>query len=248
MRRFLVPVGTLLVLTTAAWGDLAWKQVDFTNLVAGAVSYDAGRDNVVVAGTSFYETIRSGGLLGTQLVGGDGIDVEVEGNFAVYGVFNYSDPDNVLGWATANSSTLLAIELRAWGLEFSPSGATDSFTLDAKDMPGTDYLTATFAELGTWGYTDIADAENVWMDVFVLPTSASAGIAAVSIVIEDFELHGPTFPDFDQMLVAGPLQGYTPGVTPGSGIRVAPVPLPGAALLGVLGLGTACRFLRRMTA
>ncbi len=41
---------------------------------------------------------------------GDGIDNPVTGNFAFFGVFEYSDPDNVFAWAQANGDTPLAIE------------------------------------------------------------------------------------------------------------------------------------------
>jgi hypothetical protein len=251
MRRTLFSVVALLASSAVALGDLSWQGVTFDYLHGGAFSYDASGDNVVVSGSAFYNAITSGGYLGTQIVGGDGIDDPVYGNFAVYGVFSYTDNAGVLGWLTANPNTPVAIEIRAWGLRFTHGGG-DNWTLDAKDMAGTEYLSATFAELGQWGYTDIADAETVWLDLALMPTSATTGYVAMSVVMEDFVLHGGAFPDFSDTLLPGVLQGYTPGVTPGSGIRVAQlpvvVPVPGAALLAALGVGVVCRFSRRRAA
>lgn len=243
MRRFIVSIVVLFAFSAVASGDLSWQMVGFDKLLKGAVSYHAGGDNVVVSGTAFYNAIGSDSYLGTQLIGGDGIDLEVAGNFGVYGVFEYTDNDSVLGWAATNADTLLAIEIRARDLQFDTDGDggmdfVDNYKLDAADVAET-WLTATFAELGEWGYTEIAD--GVWMDIAV---DSGNGVAALSIVIEDFTLHGGAS-NLEAALLAGDLGGPVPGHYVGSGIRIAPVPVPGAVLLGFLGLGTACRFLRR---
>ena len=249
MKRFVVPMVALLVFCATASADLSWQMVGFDSLSHGAVSYDKSGANIVTAGTAFHDTLTGDGYLGVQIVGGDGIDRAVEGNFGVYGVFNYTDTDNVLGWATANPDTLLAIEVRARGLQLDVGGdgvadLADNYKLNADDVPET-YLTATFNELATWGYTEIAG--GVWLDIAL--SDSHPGMAAMSVVIEDFVLHPEL--DLDSLeadLLAGALGGPVPGNYVGSGIRVAPVPVPGAVLLGILGLSAACPFCRRKAA
>ncbi len=207
-----------------------WQQVDFTCLASGAVSFDASGDNVVVAGSAFYSKIRSDGFLGTQLNGGDGINDEVVGNFAMYGVFSYDDSDSVLPWLTANANTLMAYEFRAWGVKMDFNGdnvadMTESFTLNATGMPGVDYLQATFAEMGQWGYTELAP--GVFVDIAIL-----GDCAALSVVIDGFTHTGWT--DFNAYLLTSMLQGPSQN-TPGSGVRVMAIPEP--ATMAILCLG-----------
>jgi len=90
-------------------------------------------------------------------------------------------------------------------------------------------LTASFAELGAWGCTEIAD--GIWMDIAVNP---AVSMAAINIVIEDFD---KDWPSMDTYVVAGDLDGEIPGQWRASGMRVAAIPAPGAFVLGGLGLG-----------
>lgn len=244
MRRGIVSIVVLLAFTAMASAD-SWKMVTFDSILGGAVSYDASGDNVVVSGTAFHTALTAGGFLGTQVVGGDGINVSVAGNFGVYGVFHYVDNDNVLGWAQANANTPLDIEVRAMNVQFDIDGDgssdfEDFYKLAAVDMPGVDYLDATFSELATWGYTELAP--GVWMDIAL--SNDYPGLVAMSIVIDGFSLHGSD-QDLHATILSGSLGGPVAGQYVGSGIRVAAVPVPGAVLLGVLGLSAACPFCRR---
>lgn len=217
------------------------QSVVFDSLAHGAFSYDASGDNVVVAGTAFYDAIRADGYLGTQLVGNDGNNVEVAGNFAMYGVFHYVASDDVISWLASNINNLLAFEVRAWGVNVDLNGdnisdLTENFTLDAKGMPG--FLTATLPELAAWGYTELAP--GIWADIAVGPNNNN--YAALSIVIDGFTTDN--WGDVDATLLAGDLQGYTAGQTPGSGVRMAALPEPTAVLvwsaLGVLAVAAGC--------
>ena len=224
-----------------------WKLVPTGYLEGGAVSYDVSGDNVVVSGTAFYNTIHSGGYLGTQLVGDDGIDLEVEGNFAMYGVFQYTDMDNVLGWLTVNANTPMAYEIKAYGvnLDFTGDGVADYTETFMLTGEGTNYLTATFADLGQWGYTQMAP--GVLMDIVVLDSTH----AALSIVIDDFSnatwdaVFGVAG-GFNASLLPGALGGANE-TTHGSGIRVMAVPVPGAILLGGIGVSLVGWLRRRRT-
>ncbi|HAL44706.1 MAG: hypothetical protein A2Y12_05070 [Planctomycetes bacterium GWF2_42_9] len=222
----------ILCISSAAFAT-TWSQVDFTCTLGGAMSYDQSGDNVVTAGTAFYDTITSGGYLGTQLIGGDGVNQQVSGNFAVYGLFSFSDTANVLSWVAGNANTLFAYEFRAWSvnLDFNNdnlSDYTESFTLNATDMPGVDYLKATFNDLSTWGYTEMAPG------VFVDLAIGGSNCVALSIVIDGFATNN--WSDVNARILPGVLQGYTPGVTPGSGIRVAMIPEP--ATMCILAIGS----------
>ena len=254
MKRFmLVLLGvcavSISVLAAPVQGAI-WQKVPFTHLQGGAISYDATGDNVVVAGTAFYDAIHApGSSLGTQLVGGDGINKEVAGNFAMYGVFTYTDTDNVWGWAMAHPNTTLALEVRAWGVGLDVTGdgksdLTEHFTLDAKDMPGVDYLTATFAELAGWGYTEVAP--NVWLDIAVIDGST----AALSVVMDGYTEAG--LPDMNARLLDGEggLIQYWPPHTPGSGLYVAAVPEPASLIVWSLfgAVGVAFGWRRRRAA
>ncbi|MBN2560314.1 MAG: hypothetical protein JXQ75_05230 [Phycisphaerae bacterium] len=244
MRRFILPLLASLAVCAVASADLTWELIPFTGIDHGAVSYKSDPlANVVVSGTSFYDTLTGDGYLGVQSIGGDGIDNPVSGNFAVYGVFQYSDPDNILGLLESNPNTPFALEIAAHTLQFSTGGA-DYYHLDAKDMAGTDYLKATLADLSQWGYTDIADAENIWLDFTIQKGDDNTGVIVLSVVAENAVLHGDAFPDFDALVGTGVLDGQTANWV-ASGLHVAMVPVPGAVLLGLLGLGAAGPLCRR---
>ena len=120
--------------------SLEWKQIDFTQILGGGISYDAGGGNVVKSGTAFHNAVTAAGNpVSFQKIGGDGVNNPVTGNFAMFGAFKYSDTDNVLPWIMSNANTQLAFEFRAWGvnLDFnndSNSDYTEHFTLNAKDI------------------------------------------------------------------------------------------------------------------
>ncbi len=225
------------MVASQAQAELSWDQVDFDSLLSGAVSYDPTGGNVVVSGRAFYETIRGDGWLGTQLIGGDGDNEEVAGNFAMYGVFHYNDADNVLGWVMSNPAALLAFEIRARNvqLDFDGDALTDfaeHFTLNATGMPGVDYLKATFADMSQWGYTALAPGV-----MFDIALDTNNKYAALSIVIDGLSNDGwdTYFPDgFDAILLSGTLQGPSQS-SPGSGIRIGVVPEP--TTMGLLALG-----------
>jgi hypothetical protein len=232
MKKLCLTAVILCLAGTAMATATAWQQIDFTCLASGAVSFDASGDNVVVAGSAFYNKITSDKVLGTQLNGGDGIDVEVAGNFAMYGVFSYSDSTSVLPWLMANANTLMAYEFRAWGVKMDFNGdnisdLTENFTLNATGMPGVDYLKATFGQMSQWGYTELAP--GVFVDIAVVNSSC----AALSVVIDGFTHAGWT--DFNaNLLMSLPLQGPSSN-TPGSGVRVMAIPEP--ATMSILALG-----------
>jgi len=231
-------LAAVILCLCAAVQATTWQQVDFTCLASGAVSFDASGDNVVVPGTAFYNKIRSDGFLGTQLNGGDGINVEVAGNFAMYGVFSYNDSDSVLPWLMANTNTLMAYEFRAWGVKMDFNGdniadMTENFTLNAVDIPGIDYLKATFAQMSQWGYTELAP--GIFVDIAI-----SGSCAALSVVIDGFTHTGWT--DFNAYLLTSVLQGPSQN-TPGSGVRVMAIPEPMTICL--LGFGALSLFGRK---
>jgi hypothetical protein len=221
---------TVLVLCGSAQA-ITWTQADFTHLVEGGFSYSASGENVVTAGSAFNDAIGVNDYLGTQIIGGDGEETTVEGNFAMYGLFQYDDSEGALELAADNPDSPLALEFRAWGVEYATGGG-ENFTLNAVDMPGVDYLTSTFNELGTWGYSEVAP--GIWVDIAL--SEANPGYVAMAVVIENF-IAWPG--DIDTALVAGaltgPYQEEGDPYTPGSGIRVAIVPEP--ATLALLGLG-----------
>lgn len=253
MRRSVLSILILLLFAAGVSAD-PWKTVVFDSISDGAVSYDKDGSNVVTSGTAFHTALTTGGYLGTQKIGGDGINNPVTGNFGVYGVFHYTDNDGVLAWTQANANTPLDIEVRARDLhlDLDNSGTftsgvdlIDNYKLAAVDMPAVDYLTASFFELGAWGYVELAP--GIWMDIAVAPTNATSGYAAMSVVIDGFTLHdGST--SLNVNILDGLLGGYVPGNYVGSSIRITPVPVPGAALLGVLGLSAAGSFIRRKKA
>ncbi len=216
------------LLVAPAMAGLDWKFVPFTSVLEGGFSYDASGNNVVVDGTAFSSVM--GSTLSTEEIGGDGIANPISGNFAFYGAFEYSDTENVFAWAVANPNQELAIEVRAHTLNFlSNVGVfSDYFALDARDMPGVDYLKATFAELGAWGCTEIAD--DMWMDIAV--DTANSRVAISIITNQDF---GTT--SIDAFILPGTLDGEIPGQWRASGMGVAAIPAPGALLLGSLGMG-----------
>jgi hypothetical protein len=238
MKKVMAALVVVAMMSGAAMASPAWQQIDFTNMITGAVSYDESGDNVVVSGTAFYQTIRSGGYLGTQLVGGDGIDLEVKGNFAMYAVVQYDTTDaGILANVMSKATTLFAYEIRTWGvkLDFDGNGTSDfteGFTLNAPAP----YLAATYAEIDKWGYTEMIAGSGIWFDLAV-DTVNYPGYAAISVVIDGFsnDAWNAAFADgFNAMLLAGALQGPSNN-TPGSGFRVAEVPEPASMIL--LGLG-----------
>jgi len=216
VAAFIVPV----------MAEPTWKFVSFDRVIGGALSYDATGDDVVGNASSAFRTAM-GSTLSVQKIGGDGVSNPVSGNFAFFGAFKYTDNDNVFGWAQSIPNTTLAIEIGAHTLNFDNDMST-YFALDARDMVGTDYLTATFAELGAWGCTEIG--KDIWMDIAVDTTNK---VVAISVVIDGFNLGGA---DLDTAVLAGALDGQT-SVWRASGMRLAVVPVPGAVILGSIGAG-----------
>lgn len=245
MRTFMVfcVVAVVALVGSQAWAT-TWQMVGFDSVDHGAVSYDAGGGNVVVPGSAFYTGIGADHILGTQVVGGDGIDLEVMGNFAVYAVVNYSDPDGVFAWAATHPNVPFDLEMRMEGLQVlttSLGTLVDNWRL-GDDGPA---LVTSFAELGEWGYVELAP--GVWMDIAV-DQVAFPGKAAISVVLDGFQLHDGAVPSFDGVLIAGDLGGPVPGYKVGSGMRINAVPEPITLLgvgLAITGLG---RYVRRRRA
>jgi hypothetical protein len=230
-----------------SWQTVSWGKVALDTIMDGAFSYNKDYANVVVSGTAFYDTIHgTGSYLGTQLIGGDGQNVEVAGNFAMYGLFTYTDAGSILGKAMSNPSQQLGFEIVANGLQidFNRDGTvdtTDRFALDAHGVEEIDFLKATFAELTGHGYTELAP--GVWFDLAV-GYDVPDGQVAMSIVINGFQnagfntvcgMYGVN--ELNADIAAGNLLPGTPGHVRDSGIFVAEVPEPTTmALLGLGGL------------
>ncbi len=217
----------IAVFSQAAMADLDWKFVSFDSVIGGGFTYDASGDDVISNSNSAFKTAM-GDTLSVQQIGGDGENNPVTGNFAFFAAMNYTDNDNVFGWAQNIATTPLAIEICAHTLVFS-NKMEDYFALDARDMPNVDYLTASLAELGLWGCTELAD--DIWMDIAVDPINKRV---AISIVMDQFFLQNA--PDIDTYLEAGNLDGQTQSWR-ASGIYLAAVPEPATmVLLGIGGL------------
>lgn len=223
-----------LAISGQALADLDWKFVPFDSVLGGAISYDASGDDVVSDSSSAFRTAL-GSTLSLQKIGGDGNNDPVSGNFAFFGGFSYTDKDDVFAWAQGIATTPLAIELGAHTLHFT-NGQSDYFALDARDMPGVAYLTASFADLGAWGCTEIAP--NIWMDIAVDTANSQV---ALSIVADGFVLDD--YPDIDTFIQTGTLDGKTT-MWRASGISVAVVPEPATMILLGLG-GLLCRKFKR---
>ena len=245
MRKLLTAcVLTVLILAISGTvqASLSWSQMDFTNIIDGGVTYDENGGNVVVDGTAFFDKVQEyGNPVSFQKIGGDGINNPVTGNFAMFGIFDYTDTDGVLAWAISNPTTDVALEIRAWGvsLDLDRDGDGDyseHFTLNATDIPGVDYLTANFYELSQHGCTEVAaigDVFSIWIDMAL---DAENSQVALSVVIDGFTTDN--WGSIDAYLMAGELIGPYPESgywTPGSGIRVAAIPEP--ATIALLGLG-----------
>ncbi|MBN2024329.1 MAG: hypothetical protein JW809_16220 [Pirellulales bacterium] len=260
MRKVLVllAVAAIALVCCDNAARAAYQKIEFDTLLGGGLSYDqSGADVVANAAGAYRQAVSaSGDLTSLQQIGGDGIHNPISGNFAMFGIFHYEDPTDVLGWGASNPTTPFALEVRAWGVGLDANidqyGQPDpldgefdfpeSFTLNAIDMPDVDYLSATFAQLGAWGNTDVTQGQGdvrVWMDITLLPGQ----LAALSVVIDGFATDN--WPSVEANLLFGALQGYTPGVTPGSGFYAA-VPEPTALLIWtVLGALGAVVFARR---
>lgn len=222
-------VAALLVFTSLVSAEPVWRTVKLDSVIGGGASYNANGDNVVVADSAFMTAM--GSTLSVQKTGGDGINNPVEGNFAIFGAFNYTDSDNVFAWAQANASTPLALEIMAHTLHFNLGGGVtydDYFALDARDLPEA-YLTASFAELGAWGCTEIAD--GIWMDIAVDTANEQV---ALSVIFESFDFGANSL---EAVLLPGVLDDPTHPEWRNPSIRVAAVPVPGAALLAGMGAG-----------
>jgi hypothetical protein len=218
-------LAALLTISATANAALDWHFVPFDSVIGGALSYDAAGNNVVVDGSAFKTAL--GDTLSTQKIGGDGINNPVTGNFAFFGGFNYTDNDNVFAWAQSIMDTPLAIEIGAHTLNF--GAFTDYFALDARDMEGVDYLTASFAQMAEWGCTEIAP--DIWMDIAVDTVNSQV---AISIVIDGFYDLGEN--NIDTYIIAGDLDGEIPGQWRASGIYLAPIPEP--ATIALLAFGS----------
>ncbi len=236
--------GLLLIwsLCGVSQAALTWQQADFLTLVGGAVSYDASGNNVVHSGTAYYNAVSVNNYTSFQIQGGDGDPAGISGNLALYAVFEYSDPENVLGMLAANPDALFALEIRTRDVIFdvnldgvyNPGDGDfiDNYRLTAEDFPEA-YLTATFNELAAWGNTEVGS--GVWLDIAMDPSLPN--MVAMSVVIENFSLKNGLAPSFEANLLAGPMGQAVAGVHKGSGLRVAVIPAPGAMLLGSMGVG-----------
>lgn len=249
MRRALAVLTLAAVVCIGVPAEaVTWMDSQFTYISDGAVSYSDTGSNVVVSGGAFYEKITGNGLLGVQRIHGDGIDNPVSGNFALYGEVSYTD-SGALAWAATNPTSLFGLEVRLRDVEFGVDldgdniNERDNLVLDANDIPGVSYLTATFNELAAPGYTEVGP--GVWLDLFV-STIPNDNRAAISVVIENFPYHVGV--DVEADIIPGALEGPTAGHYVGSGMRITPIdPVPEpitmiTASFGLLGLG---RYVRR---
>jgi len=253
MRRimWIAAMGAALTLGGVAYA--VPLSIGFTEVYFGGLSYDAGGANVVTPGTAFYEAVNTNDFLGFQLIGGDGIDNPVVGNFAIYAELAYSDPDGTLAWAMANPDQEYSLEMRLYWLGTLMTGMYGAgdpvanpvftgLTLDANDIPASD-LVASFGEIDEWGYTELAT--NIWVD-FAFDEANYPGLMAISVVMQDYpfpaeiasvngyfnaSLNSPILLDSQR-----------------SGVVGAPVPEPvSIVMLGMLGAGMfGARKLRRL--
>jgi len=244
MKKMIVLAGLVLLAATVPVGaTTVWQNVGFDTLWDGAISYDDNGGNVVVPGTAFYDKVHYDPYLGTPTA---------PGNIGVYGVVEYSDPHNVLGWAASHPTTPFGLEFR---LQIDvPAFDTDAdLNADFSDhfkLVGTDVgvaaLTTTFAELAAPGYVELIP-NIVWMDL-ALDSTNYPGKAAFALVLNGFQNTSGWTLDNSGMLnglvvpssTGVPLGGPVPNNLVGSGLLVGhaiPEPMTMACLfMGVTGL------------
>ena len=245
-----------MVFVASGMAQAEKMNAEFTDVIRGALSYDATGANVVVPGNAFYDMLKSSSTsepLGVMSGGS-----VLTGNFAFYGVCHYEDTQGLLTWAMANATTPLGLELRTHGVQFDTSGNgetdfIDNFTLDVTSNVG---FPVSFAELAADGYTDLTYGQGgtrVWLDIALNQPGMASDEVAISLIMDNYlygggaaELQGATA-FVNAEVVPDDLWSATWN-TNLSGIRINPVSVPEPSTLILLGLGGLCLLFRKRKA
>lgn len=221
------------ILTVSHSAHAAIETIPFTDVINGVVSYDHSGDNVVQAGTEFWDANETHFYTGTP----DSMWDDLTGNFGLWAKVRFTDPDDSLATFAANPNLLYSWVIEGSGILFDEtSDMATYFGSAVLDATGWDEagLFATPAQLDA-GYVKVANADpDVWLDISVASWSGAADDEiTITIVMDNWAVNRSGMSDFDAVIQPGTLGA-------GSGITATLVPEPASLMVwGLLSVGAA---------